>query len=428
MSQTIQDPNGIAIRIDKPSANDDKTTVCNGYNQAMRIRKIRVKPPTKHVLQLNQMMGIYRHLYNQCVQHDRKGEIDGAKGTTMREWRAKMTKKENYMEEKPWIANLPSLGRQQAIEEFFKAKKENLKRCAAKKIKRFHMQKKSKYRSRQECVPFERHRIRGKAIELCVDRKPLPFRIVGKLPKEFRERNDGEFLRKEVKLIKDRLGKWYIAVPVAIGLKPCEKETICALDPGVRTFQTAYGTDGAIHHIGSSFQKIEEELLKADEWISRHAKIKDFQNLTQKERKKKKQNYRYRYLRCFERVRNRISDLHHKVASWLCKHYRIILLPKFETQNMVSGDKLQSPTCRKMMTWSHYKFKQRLIAHAQHAGSKVFIVNEHFTSQTCGQCGNLHTELGGNKRFECPSCKVVMDRDANAARNILLRNLQFLID
>ena len=60
--------------------------------------------------------------------------------------------------------------------------------------------------------------------------------MVGKLPKEFLKRNDGEFLRKEVKLIKDRLGKWYIAVPVAIGLKVCEKETICALDPVVRTF------------------------------------------------------------------------------------------------------------------------------------------------------------------------------------------------
>jgi hypothetical protein len=53
-------------------------------------------------------------------------------------------------------------------------------------------------------------------------------------------------------------------------------------------------------------------------------------------------------------------------------------------------------------------FFLRLITHAQHVGSKVFIVNEHFTSQTGGQCGNLHTELGGNKRFKCPSCKVVL--------------------
>lgn len=332
------------------------------------------------------------------------------------------------MEEKPWIANLPSLGRQQAIEEFFKAKKENLKRCAAKKIKKFHMQKKSKYRSRQECVPFERYRVRNNKVELCVDRKPLPFRVVGKLPKELRKRNDNDFLRKEVKLIKDRLGKWYIAIPVAIGLQRSDKETICALDPGARTFQTAYGTDGAVHHIGSSFKNIEEELIKADNWIARHDKIKDFKNITRKERKRKRRNYRYRYLRCFERVRNRVRDLHHKVASWLCTHYRIILLPEFKTQHMVSSDMLQSSTCRKMMTWSHYAFKQRLLSQAQHKGCKVFIVNEHFTSQTCGQCGNLHTELGSSKRFECPSCRVVMDRDANAARNILLRNLQFLID
>ena len=84
-------------------------------------------------------MGIYRHLYNKCVEHDRKGEIHGATKATMREWRTKLTKKKNYMDEKPWIDNLPSFGRQQAIEEFFKAKKESLKRCAAKKIKRFHI-------------------------------------------------------------------------------------------------------------------------------------------------------------------------------------------------------------------------------------------------------------------------------------------------
>ena len=36
MSQTIQDPNGIVIGIDEPSANDDKTTVCNGYADLAR--------------------------------------------------------------------------------------------------------------------------------------------------------------------------------------------------------------------------------------------------------------------------------------------------------------------------------------------------------------------------------------------------------
>ena len=36
MSQTIQDLNDIAIGIDEPSANDNKTTVCNGYTDLAR--------------------------------------------------------------------------------------------------------------------------------------------------------------------------------------------------------------------------------------------------------------------------------------------------------------------------------------------------------------------------------------------------------
>eukprot|EP00505_MAST-04D_sp_SCG-Rhode-Island_P002337 Stramenopile-MAST_4_protein_2337 len=246
------------------------------------------------------------------------------------------------------------------------------------------------------------------------------FRVVGKVSKLFKTRNDTDFIRKEVKLVKTRLGKWYIAIPVAIGIKECrDQEDICALDPGVRTFQTVYGTDGAISHVGTCFDAIEEELLKADKLLSEKTKNK---TLSPRQRR----NYQRRYLKCFERVRNRIRDLHHKVSSWLCQHYRFILLPIFETQGMTS--KLQSPICRKMMTWSHYTFKRRLLDRAQHFGCKVFIVNESFTSKTCGECGVLNETLGSSEVFHCSSCNATMDRDVNAARNILLRNLPFLID
>ena len=44
-------------------------------------------------------------------------------------------------------------------------------------------------------------------------------------------------------------------------------------------------------------------------------------------------------------------------------------------------------------------------------------------SKTCTNCGELHRNLGGSKTFCCPKCKVVLDRDANGARNILLKFL-----
>jgi transposase len=43
--------------------------------------------------------------------------------------------------------------------------------------------------------------------------------------------------------------------------------------------------------------------------------------------------------------------------------------------------------------------------------------------KTCGRCGHIHEKLGGNKRFKCPACGLEIDRDANGARNILLRYL-----
>src|SRR5690606_28489903 len=49
--------------------------------------------------------------------------------------------------------------------------------------------------------------------------------------------------------------------------------------------------------------------------------------------------------------------------------------------------------------------------------------DEHFTSKTCGNCGFLNFTLGQKKIFSCPQCSIEMDRDVNAARNILLRFL-----
>ena len=53
----------------------------------------------------------------------------------------------------------------------------------------------------------------------------------------------------------------------------------------------------------------------------------------------------------------------------------------------------------------------------------MYVVTEEYTSKTCGACGHLHDKLGGNKRFRCPKCNALFDRDWNAARNILIKFL-----
>ena len=59
---------------------------------------------------------------------------------------------------------------------------------------------------------------------------------------------------------------------------------------------------------------------------------------------------------------------------------------------------------------------------------KMIECSEEYTSKTCGGCGRLNHSLGSKKVFECSHCKIVMDRDINAARNIFIKNYQKVKD
>ena len=64
------------------------------------------------------------------------------------------------------------------------------------------------------------------------------------------------------------------------------------------------------------------------------------------------------------KVRNLIDDMHKKLAKWLCeKCAKHVLLPAFETSGMIRKGqrKITSKTVRGMVTWSHYRFRQRML-------------------------------------------------------------------
>ena len=88
--------------------------------------------------------------------------------------------------------------------------------------------------------------------------------------------------------------------------------------------------------------------------------------------------------------------------------------------------KIGKKTVRGLYGLSHFKFRQRLIEKSrQYSNCQVILVNEAYTSKTCGKCGNLHPKLESSKVYVCSekNCQMVMDRDVNGSRNILLRNL-----
>ena len=131
-----------------------------------------------------------------------------------------------------------------------------------------------------------------------------------------------------------------------------------------------------------------------------------------------------------ERIRNLTTELHHQFAYWLVKNHNIILLPTFEVKNMVQKRdetgkwtrKIRKQTVVEFYGLSHYRFKQYLITKAKEWGSVVEIVDESYTSKTCGFCGHQR-EVGGIEVYKCtnPECGREIDRDVNGARNIFLK-------
>jgi putative transposase len=145
---------------------------------------------------------------------------------------------------------------------------------------------------------------------------------------------------------------------------------------------------------------------------------------------RKKQRYRMRRAaaRMRIRIRNLVDDLHRRTAKWLCETFEVILYPHYETSRMVVGEgktrRLRSKTVRAMLTWAHCRFKQHLLHKIrEYPSTRVVLVNEAFTSKTCGGCGWINNDLGKSKLFWCERCGFRTDRDWNGARNVWLRFL-----
>ena len=67
-----------------------------------------------------------------------------------------------------------------------------------------------------------------------------------------------------------------------------------------------------------------------------------------------------------------------------------------------------------------YSFLQILTYKAESAGGRVILVDPKNTSQLCSCCGKLVPKALHVRVHEC-GCGLTLDRDVNAARNILAR-------
>jgi IS605 OrfB family transposase len=133
----------------------------------------------------------------------------------------------------------------------------------------------------------------------------------------------------------------------------------------------------------------------------------------------------------YERARNKvyatlkssIKQLHWSTALHLVKQFDTIYIGSFCTNSkscVSRKGKLAKVTRFATNALSHFTFLQRLRYKAEQYGKKVVVVDESYTSKTCGNCFKLN-DVGSSKSYNCTNCKLTIDRDVNGARNIMLK-------
>ena len=217
--------------------------------------------------------------------------------------------------------------------------------------------------------------------------------------------------------------KWYMCLAVEVGEEPLPESTEqVGIDVGLNQF-AALSTGEFIEN-PRFYRKDEKALAKAQRKVQKHKKCSPEQRKARKV-----------VSRIHERVRSRRHDFVHQSSRKIVNRYGVIAVEKLNVKNMSkspapvqdeeTGEFLPNGASRKAglnksildAAWS--MFRHCLAYKAESAGRKWVEVNPAWTSQDCSGCAmRVKKKLSERVHF-CPNCGLSLDRDTNAALNIL---------
>lgn len=138
----------------------------------------------------------------------------------------------------------------------------------------------------------------------------------------------------------------------------------------------------------------------------------------------RREKLRIKIAKLYEKITNSREDMQHKLSSSLLNKYDVICLETLAVKNMMQTHKLAYAIAD--VSWN--SMIQKLEYKAAWKGKKIIKIDHFYpSSKTCHNCGYINQNLSLKDRtWECSKCGTVLDRDVNAAKNILTRGLTIL--
>jgi putative transposase len=215
---------------------------------------------------------------------------------------------------------------------------------------------------------------------------------------------------KTLTIQRDAIGDWYacFCCEVAPVFLPFNEMAV-GVDVGLESFATL--SNGIKIENPRFYRKGEKELAKAQRKLSKAGKGTP-------ERAKRIKAVQHIHLR----IANRRKDLAHKASRELVNNFGMLAFEKLNSKNMLRNHclakSISDAAWNQLIRYTTYK--------AENAGRVVVLVDPRNTSKICSCCGRLVEKSLSDRVHACPACGLVMDRDQNAAINILGLGLQSL--
>jgi len=368
--------------------------------------KIRIYPNNNQKIYINKCLGIYRLVYNESINvinNNKKYNFISVRDSVIKNINVK------YLNNN-WFNDLYFDSKSLACKEACNAFKSSFAKKEA-----FTIKYKSKTSKKQNCK-IDHRVIKFKSNKLYLFKTKIKDNIYirNKDVKKIKKIINNSICDSEI--FRDDTKAYYLLINYETTSKIISK-TIkrLSIDPGLRTYYNCYSKEGHLMKLGNNINSLYKKLVeKADKLAS----------LKTNTTGKRKNNIKRRHKKVNTKIRNIIENIQNHITSFVASSCNEIITSKLDIMGMVRKAKrnINKNIVRDIYIKTPYKLEQKLKHQCNKYNTLLHIVDESYSSLTCSNCKNVKNkkDLKGNRIYDCQNCKIKIDRDYNAAKNIML--------
>ena len=374
----------------------------------LRAIKIRLYPNKKQATMFNKLLGCYRVVYNQCLarkiesyKNDGKSENLSTLGQFVHH---ELLKNNNFI----WLREQNTKVLKQAVKDMLTAYKNFFEQHTG------YPKFKSKHDNKQSCR-FELGAISKRndytTYHLSLANiKNVKFKCSKKYAQYLQKHHDNI---RQATLTKLPCGEYYLSILVDGDLTRKVKETNTAvgIDLGIKDFVIT--SDGEVFD-NLHFKKTETK------------KIKRLQRQLSKKQKGSNngKKARIKLAKLYKKINDKKQYYLHAVSNSLIDENQVTCMEDLNVKGMVKNHNL----AESIYEMNFSEFRRMLEYKAQWYNRKIVFVDRFYpSSKTCHNCGYINKNLTlKDRQWVCPQCGEIIERDYNAALNILDEGLRII--